>query len=211
MHTPIRWFANNPVAANLLMVLLILAGLFGAITTKQEEFPNIDIKAISIMVPYLGAAPVEVEKSVCVRIEEAIQSVEGIDKLRSTATEGSCQVFVELEMDADEVVALNAAIREGHYAAYYWAAEFTFAWHHPDALAENRLTEFSWRYLGCVQHPECDQEGFRRAELSEQLLPAEVQQVIDFAEEFDPAAETFGFERLSLPLHTHSAPLIYPE
>ncbi|MEM7101435.1 MAG: efflux RND transporter permease subunit, partial [Pseudomonadota bacterium] len=107
MHTAIRWFANNPVAANLLMVLLIAAGLFGALTTKQEEFPSIDVKAVSIRVPYLGAAPIEVEKSVCVRIEEAIQSVEGIDKLRTTAVEGSCQVFVELEMDADEVTALN--------------------------------------------------------------------------------------------------------
>ena len=107
MHTAIRWFAHNPVAANLLMILLVLAGLFGALTTKQEEFPSIDIKGISVVVPYLGAAPVEVEKSVCVRIEEAIQSVEGIDKLRSTATEGSCQVFVELDMETDDVLALN--------------------------------------------------------------------------------------------------------
>ena len=107
MHTAIRWFANNPVAANLLMVMMVITGTFGALTTKQEEFPNIDVRAVAITVPYLGAAPVEVEKSVCVRIEEAIQSVEGIDKLRSTATEGTCQVFVELDLDADDVVAMN--------------------------------------------------------------------------------------------------------
>ncbi len=107
MHTAIRWFANNPVAANLLMVMLIITGLFGAITTNQEEFPNFDVKAINVNVPYLGAAPVEVEKSVCVRVEEAIEGVEGIEKLRSRATEGMCNVTAELFNEADEVVALN--------------------------------------------------------------------------------------------------------
>ncbi len=107
MHTAIRWFAHNPVAANLLMVVLIITGLFGALVTNQEEFPNIDVKAINVRVPYLGAAPVEVEKSVCVRVEEAIEGVEGIEKLRSTATEGMCNVTAELFNDADEVVALN--------------------------------------------------------------------------------------------------------
>ncbi|MEM9622076.1 MAG: efflux RND transporter permease subunit [Pseudomonadota bacterium] len=107
MQTAIRWFANNPVAANLLMVLLVLGGLFGAITTNQEEFPNIDVKAVNVSVPYLGAAPVEVEKSVCIRVEEAIEGIEGIEKLRSRATEGMCNVTAELFTDAQEVVALN--------------------------------------------------------------------------------------------------------
>ena len=57
MQTAIRWFAHNPVAANLLMVLLLLGGAFGALSTNQEEFPNFDIKAVSVTVPYLGAAP----------------------------------------------------------------------------------------------------------------------------------------------------------
>lgn len=107
MHTPIRWFANNPVAANLLMVLLILGGTYGALTTNQEEFPNFDVKVVQVQVPYLGAAPVEVEKSVCVRVEEAIEGLEGIDKMRSVANEGMCSVAAELFDDADEVQVLN--------------------------------------------------------------------------------------------------------
>ena len=47
MQTAIRWFAHNPVAANLLMVLLLLGGAFGALSTNQEEFPNFDIKAVT--------------------------------------------------------------------------------------------------------------------------------------------------------------------
>jgi len=58
-------------------------------------------------VPYLGAAPEEVEKAVCVRVEEAIDGLEGIDKIQSSATEGVCTVFAELYMDADDTVALN--------------------------------------------------------------------------------------------------------
>ena len=107
MHTAIRWFANNPVAANLLMILLLLGGLFGAITTNQEEFPSFDVKVVNVRVPYLGAAPVEVEKSVCIRVEEAIEGLEGIDKLRSTATEGMCNVTAELFDDADQTQVLN--------------------------------------------------------------------------------------------------------
>ncbi|MEM7016171.1 MAG: efflux RND transporter permease subunit [Pseudomonadota bacterium] len=107
MHTAIRWFANNPVAANLLMVVMILAGVYSALTTNQEEFPSFDVKVVNVNVPYLGAAPVEVEKAVCVRIEEAIEGLEGIDKIRTTATEGNCSVTAELNEDADTVAALN--------------------------------------------------------------------------------------------------------
>ena len=107
MHTAIKWFAHNPVASNLLMFLLLVGGLYGALSTNQEEFPQFDIKVVNVRVPYLGAAPVEVEKSVCVRIEEAIEGVEGIERLRSSATEGMCNVSAELFNDADDVVALN--------------------------------------------------------------------------------------------------------
>ena len=107
MHTAIRWFAHNPVAANLLMILMLLGGTFGALTTNQEEFPNFDVHVVNVRVPYLGAAPVEVEKSVCIRIEEAIEGLEGIEKMRSTATEGLCNVTAELFSDADATAVLN--------------------------------------------------------------------------------------------------------
>ena len=107
MYTAIRWFANNSVAANLLMILLLLGGAYGALSTNQEEFPNFDINMINVSVPYLGAAPVEVEKSVCVRVEEAIEGVEGIEKMRSTATEGMCNVMAELFANAEVIAVLN--------------------------------------------------------------------------------------------------------
>ena len=107
MRTAINWFANNPVAANLAMIILLLGGAFGALTTNQEEFPSIDIGMVQIHVPYLGAAPIEAEKAVCVRVEESIEGLEGIDKVRSAATEGMCGVYAELKMDAEEIAVLN--------------------------------------------------------------------------------------------------------
>jgi multidrug efflux pump subunit AcrB len=92
----VAWFAENHVAANLLMVLIVVAGLAALPTVQQKSFPDIDIEVIQIGVTYLGASPEEVEEGVCIRIEEAIQATDGIEKLTSTATEGACGVSAEL-------------------------------------------------------------------------------------------------------------------
>ncbi len=107
MHTAIRWFAHNPVAANLTMIMMLVGGAISALITNQEEFPNIDIRMVQIHVPYLGAAPVEAEKAVCTRVEEAIEGVEGIDRVRSGASEGMCGVYAELLIGAEPVTVLN--------------------------------------------------------------------------------------------------------
>ena len=101
MKGMISWFAKNSVAANLLMVLIIVSGAISIISINSEVFPNIDLEMISIEVPYLGAAPEEVEEAVCVRVEEAIQGVDGIKEITSTASEGMGMVLVELELGAD--------------------------------------------------------------------------------------------------------------
>ena len=92
----IAWFAHNHVAANLLMFLMIVGGLFAMPSIQQKSFPDIDVDVVTVSVPYLGAAPEEVEEGVCIRIEEAIQGVGGIEQLTSTAAEGACSVGAEL-------------------------------------------------------------------------------------------------------------------
>lgn len=96
MKSAIAWFARNAVAANLLMVLLFVGGLFSIPSIQQKTFPDIDIDMIQIGVPYLGAAPEEVEEGVCIRIEEEIVGIEGIEKITSSAAEGACGVTAEL-------------------------------------------------------------------------------------------------------------------
>ncbi|MEM9623169.1 MAG: efflux RND transporter permease subunit, partial [Pseudomonadota bacterium] len=107
MKPIIRWFGNNNVAANLLMGLIILAGLVTLPQMPRKSFPDIDIPQINVNVPYLGAAPEEVEEGVCVRIEEELEGIEGVKEIRSDANEGSCTVQVELYEDADEAKALD--------------------------------------------------------------------------------------------------------
>ncbi|GJM10884.1 MAG: acriflavin resistance protein [Lysobacteraceae bacterium] len=94
----IGWFATNPVAANLLMIILLVTGLMTALFfIKKEIQPRIETNAITVTVPYLGAAPEEVEEGVVVKIEEAIQGIEGIKEITSTAAEGVGRVTVEVQ------------------------------------------------------------------------------------------------------------------
>ena len=95
------WLARNPVAANLMMIFIVVSGLINATTVRKEIFPQLELDRVSIRVPYLGAAPEEVEEGVVVRIEEAIQGIDGIDGIQATAAEGSASVLVELELGAD--------------------------------------------------------------------------------------------------------------
>ena len=103
----ITWFVDNVVAANLLMFILLAGGVMSLFTTHQEEFPNVDPDVVSITVPYLGASPEEVERGVCVRIEEAIESIQGIDKVNTTASEGVCSVAVEVADGFDSASVAN--------------------------------------------------------------------------------------------------------
>ena len=96
MNSILSWFAKNPVAANLIMVLIVASGLLTFSGIKQEVFPEFSSDLISVTVPYLGAAPEEVEEAVCVRIEEEIQSLEGIKRITSRASEGLGTVTIEL-------------------------------------------------------------------------------------------------------------------
>ena len=97
VHGLIGWFAKNHVAANLMMFAIILGGIVGVFVLKKETFPEFQSNVIQIQVPYLGAAPEEVEKAVILRIEEAIESIEGIHEISSTAGEGMGSVRVELK------------------------------------------------------------------------------------------------------------------
>ena len=98
---PLAWFASNHVAANLLMILIFAGGILSISKVKVEIFPDVTLDMVTVTVPYLGASPAEVEEGVCIRVEEAIAGVEGIKKLRSTASEGSGTVTAEIEEFAD--------------------------------------------------------------------------------------------------------------
>ena len=101
MQNVSEWFARNPVAANLLMVFIIVGGLIGMANVRGEIYPDVADGRVSIHVPYLGAAPEEVETAVCIRVEEAIQGIDGVDEILSSADEGGCTVIVRIAVHAD--------------------------------------------------------------------------------------------------------------
>ncbi len=93
---PIAWMARHPVAANLLMLTLLLGGLFRASSIKQEVFPDFDLDTVSVTVPYPGAGPEEVEQGIILAVEEAVRGLEGVKEVLSTAREGAGTVNIEL-------------------------------------------------------------------------------------------------------------------
>ncbi|MFC3195328.1 efflux RND transporter permease subunit [Marinicella sediminis] len=97
----IYWFASNPVAANLLMVCLLIGGLYTAYTLKKEMFPTTSINQVQVTMAYPGAAPDEVEKGICTKIEDAVTGLEGIDKTTCVANEGFARANIEIGSDYD--------------------------------------------------------------------------------------------------------------
>ena len=95
------FMASNHVAANILMLFLLVGGAVTLARLPVEVFPDLPTQTITVTVPYLGAAPAEVEEGVCMRVEEAIAGIEGIDRIRSLAQEGLGTVIVELKENAD--------------------------------------------------------------------------------------------------------------
>ena len=107
MRTPITWFVKNPVATNLMMMLFLASGTLSYLSLNQEEFPDIEFGLIQVSVAYLGATPAESESAVCLRIEEALEGAENIERLTSTAREGGCDATLELASGADLNRVLN--------------------------------------------------------------------------------------------------------
>lgn len=87
-------FAANPVAANLLMLLILLGGAGSLLLMDKEVFPRFLPHQVEVTATYPGAGPEEIEESVCIRIEEAIYDLPGVKRLKGDITEGTCIVKV---------------------------------------------------------------------------------------------------------------------
>ncbi|MFZ9887128.1 MAG: efflux RND transporter permease subunit, partial [Myxococcota bacterium] len=98
---PIAWMARNPVAANLLMVVVLIGGLIGMTRIKQEVFPEFTLDTVVVSVPYPGASPSEVEQGIVLAAEEAVRGLDGVKRVTSVAGEGLARVSVELLLEAD--------------------------------------------------------------------------------------------------------------
>lgn len=97
----IRFFSRHPTAANLLMLTLLLLGITTLPNIKRETFPEFNPPYIMAGVVYPGASPQEVEESICVRMEDAVDGLANIEETRCEAIEGSARLILKLNEKAD--------------------------------------------------------------------------------------------------------------
>ncbi len=92
----IAYFAGNPVAANLLMLLILIGGFAAGSRLAVEDYPTFDLRTVTVRVVAPGASPREVEEDIVRRIEESVIGLQGVDRVVSTATEGLGTIEIEL-------------------------------------------------------------------------------------------------------------------
>ena len=101
----LEYFASNPVAANLIMSIMLIGGFVAASSITAQSFPTLNLGQINITVPYPGATPSEVEESITRRIEEAVLGIDGVKRVTSRAYENTGAVSIELKDFADQTKA----------------------------------------------------------------------------------------------------------
>ncbi|MEC8232610.1 MAG: efflux RND transporter permease subunit [Pseudomonadota bacterium] len=100
-HGIISWFARNSVAANLLMIFIIIMGIASYLTIQRQMFPNIEINYINVEATYPGASPQEIEESIFIKVEEALKDVTEIKRTVSRARRGGGAVTLEVDTKAE--------------------------------------------------------------------------------------------------------------
>ena len=98
-----RWSVDNRVPVNILMVLLIVGGLFAFSGIRREVFPIFTMKMVSVVTPYRGVSPAELEQLVTIPIENAVAEVSDVKEIRSTTSEGLSVVIIEFEEYIDNI------------------------------------------------------------------------------------------------------------
>lgn len=103
----IAWFARNSVAANLLMIFIIVGGFLTAQTINKQMFPQVKINWISFSAPYPGAAPQEVEEGITIKIEEALEQVQGLKRVITYSNRNYSNGWFEVGLDYDPQIVLE--------------------------------------------------------------------------------------------------------
>ncbi|RHW76596.1 efflux RND transporter permease subunit [Colwellia sp. RSH04] len=103
----IAWFARNSVAANLLMIFILVGGFLTINTINKQMFPQVKINWISYAAPYPGTAPQEVEEGITIKIEEALESVQGLKRVITYSNRGYSNGWFEVDTDYDPQIVLE--------------------------------------------------------------------------------------------------------
>src|SRR5262245_49271122 len=104
-----QWLAEicvkRPVFATVLILSLAVIGIFSLTRLGVDRFPKVDIPTVIVTTVQPGAAPEQIETEITDKIEESVNTISGIDELRSISSEGISQVFVSFVLEKDIDVA----------------------------------------------------------------------------------------------------------
>ncbi|MGB6135306.1 MAG: efflux RND transporter permease subunit, partial [Shewanella sp.] len=103
----IAWFARNSVAANLLMIIILIGGLLTASTIRKQFFPEVEINWIEFSAVYPGTAPQEVEEGITIKIEQALESIQGLKRVITYSNRNMAQGYFQVEESYDPLVVLD--------------------------------------------------------------------------------------------------------
>ena len=103
----IAWFTRNPVAANLLMIIILVGGLFTAMTIRKQMFPQFESSWMSIQVAYPGAAAQEVEEGITMKIEDSLEGMQGIERHITYSNRGFSQSWIRIDESYDSKEVLD--------------------------------------------------------------------------------------------------------
>ena len=107
MRSIVKYFINNEIAGNILMVLLIIVGLVGLSQMKTTFFPEVESRVITISAVYPGSSPEEIEEGIVSKIEENLKGLTGIERVTSVSSENFGSVNVEILKGYDTDVILQ--------------------------------------------------------------------------------------------------------
>ena len=107
MRDLIKYFIKYPIAANVIMLLIILFGCMGLMNLRKTFFPEMSSKLISVQAVYPGASPLEIEQMVTLKIEDNLDGITGIKRITSKSLENTSKVTVELENNANNQFVLQ--------------------------------------------------------------------------------------------------------
>ena len=126
------WSIRNPVVPIMLFIGLTLVGMVSFTQMKVQNMPDIEFPAVLVMVAQPGAAPTEVETQITQKVEAAIRTINGVDSISSTASEGSSQTQIMFQIGTD----INEAVNEVKNAIDQTRGEL------PDGILEPQVIKF---------------------------------------------------------------------